>query len=575
MVMCASFVVAAVAFFRIQHLFSVVIDCAAVEVTLGSTSVGMLLVSRFYDDFRSPRVALLNWRRHPTYLQLLLTLCGNVHLNPGPVSFPCTVCNCSVNCNHKALLCDGCQLWSHIKCVSVSTKMYEQLQSHAEFSWQCPSCLFSALPSFDVCDDSFDVNKLCSSVDTSFVVDYLGSAVNGMRIAHHNVQGITSKLFELYQWFNASADSATIYCLTETWLKPGSSTLQVPGFTVFTSPPLCRPGQPRSYLPGSCLIIPNSLIVQQPPICETLEQSCRFLNIVCCFVTCSCYQLCIVSIYRSPSTDSRAGLQELQHIITELSLVSKYIVIAGDFHIDLLSPSTITTVYSEFLSDYNSTQHIVEPSRVTSTSETLIDHILTTPNIVAYSMCQSVGLSDHLVQFLDVKSVVIRHKPFILSIRPFCKCDLDAIREALASTPWHVMDTFDDLDDKWHYYKSCLFSVLDQYAPLKTVTSKFSKRPTPWMTPDLMQAIKMKNKAKQFALKTKGPHDIAVYKSLKNKLKMSIHEAKLGYVKLLVQESKRNPNQSSQLWNSVNDIIGRSKSRDSVISDTVFSRFSQ
>ena len=128
------------------------------------------------------------------------------------------------------------------------------------------------------------------------------------------------------------------------------------------------------------------------------------------------------------------------------------------------------------------------------------------------------------------------------------------------------MDTFDELDDKWHYFKSCLFSVLDRYAPLKSVTSKFSKRPTPWMTPKLFQAIKVKNKAKWFAFKTRDPHDIAAYKSLKNKSKPSIHEAKLSYVKLLIQESKHNPNLSSQLWNSVNDIIGRSKSCDSVIS---------
>ena len=37
------------------------------------------------------------------------------------------------------------------------------------------------------------------------------------------------------------------------------------------------------------MVIPNSVIVQQPPICDALEQSYRLLNIVCCFVTCNCY----------------------------------------------------------------------------------------------------------------------------------------------------------------------------------------------------------------------------------------------------------------------------------------------
>ena len=38
--------------------------------------------------------------------------------------------------------------------------------------------------------------------------------------------------------------------------------------------------------------------------------------------------------------------------------------------------------------------------------------------------------------------------------------------------------------------------VLDEHAPLKSVVSKFSKRPTPWMTSELSQAIKEKDKAK-------------------------------------------------------------------------------
>ena len=127
-----------------------------------------------------------------------------------------------------------------------------------------------------------------------------------------------------------------------------------------------------------------------------------------------------MSVYRSPSTDSRAGLNELQYIVTELSLVSHCIVIVGDFNIDLCSSSTVATAYSEFVSDNNLTQHITEPSRVTATSATLIDHVLTTPNVIVSSVYQSVGLSDHLVQILDADLSVIRYKPITLLIQPFC-----------------------------------------------------------------------------------------------------------------------------------------------------------
>ena len=167
----------------------------------------------------------------------------------------------------------------------------------------------------------------------------------------------------------------------------------------------------------------------------------------------------IVSVYRSPSTDGQAGLRELQHIVTELSLVCQYVVVAGDLNIDLCSSSTIATIYSEFVSDNNLIQHIAEPSRVTATSATLIDHILTTPNIVVDSVCQSVGLSDHLVQVLDANLSVVHQRPSTCLIRPFRKCDWSAVKDSVASTPWQVMDAFDDVDDMWHYFKASLFSV--------------------------------------------------------------------------------------------------------------------
>ena len=133
------------------------------------------------------------------------------------------------------------------------------------------------------------------------------------------------------------------------------------------------------------------------------------------------------------------------------------------------------------------------------------------------------------------------------------------VRESLASFPWQVMSTFDDIEDMWHFFKSSLFCVLDEHAPLILVVSKFSKRPTPWMTSELLQAIKEKDKAMRRAAKTKDTADIVLYRKLKNKLKTSIHEAKLHYLTVLLKKSKSNPHLSSSLWNSVNNIIGRSK----------------
>ena len=60
------------------------------------------------------------------------------------------------------------------------------------------------------------------------------------------------------------------------------------------------------------------------------------------------------------------------------------------------------------------------------------------------------------------------------------------------------------------FFKSSLYNILDEYAPLKSVVSKFSKHPVPWMTSELLCAIKVKNKAKRRAAKTNSAVDIAL-----------------------------------------------------------------
>ena len=70
-------------------------------------------------------------RNRASIFRLLLILSGDISTNPGPTKDPCTACSCNVNKNHKALQCDSCQFWSHIRCVGISKCVYEDLQGRA------------------------------------------------------------------------------------------------------------------------------------------------------------------------------------------------------------------------------------------------------------------------------------------------------------------------------------------------------------------------------------------------------------------------------------------------------------
>ena len=61
--------------------------------------------------------------KHWLLLSLLLSS-GDIALIPGPVNNPCAICLRLVASNYRALQCDDCQFWTHIRCGDVTTALY-------------------------------------------------------------------------------------------------------------------------------------------------------------------------------------------------------------------------------------------------------------------------------------------------------------------------------------------------------------------------------------------------------------------------------------------------------------------
>ncbi len=70
--------------------------------------------------------------------------------------------------------------------------------------------------------------------------------------------------------------------------------------------------------------------------------------------------------------------------------------IQGDFNIDLLNSDEDSNTWLELMENYQFSQLINEPTRVTNKSRTLTDHILTTtPDKVGCTKVPKIGISDH------------------------------------------------------------------------------------------------------------------------------------------------------------------------------------
>ena len=113
---------------------------------------------------------------------------------------------------------------------------------------------------------------------------------------------------------------------------------------------------------------------------------------------------------------------------------------------DILADSSASIEYKNLLADFHLIQHIFEPSRVTPVSSTLIDHFITTPSLTVNSVYQAVGLSDHLLQVVDISNAQsVKPAQSVMYVCSYRNCDLDDMREYLHTAPWHVMDIFNDI----------------------------------------------------------------------------------------------------------------------------------
>ena len=64
------------------------------------------------------------------------------------------------------------------------------------------------------------------------------------------------------------------------------------------------------------------------------------------------------------------------------------------------------------------------------------------------------------------------------------------------NAPWHVMDIFNDIDDKYEYWSGLFESVVDAHAPMKR--KKVREKDTPYMIIEWKKAIRNK---RQYAIK--------------------------------------------------------------------------
>lgn len=66
------------------------------------------------------------------------------------------------------------------------------------------------------------------------------------------------------------------------------------------------------------------------------------------------------------------------------------------------------------------------------------------------------GLSDHALIYGIMDMRVKHYSNKIVSMRNYAALNEESFKEDLENVPWHVMEIFDSIDDKYHYWSGLL-----------------------------------------------------------------------------------------------------------------------
>ena len=83
-------------------------------------------------------VSIIGLTKATLFATQLVLLAGDVSLNPGPMDV-CQACNKGCRKNQRAIQCDDCDNWYHVKCINMAEPEFLHL-TNPETAWICISC---------------------------------------------------------------------------------------------------------------------------------------------------------------------------------------------------------------------------------------------------------------------------------------------------------------------------------------------------------------------------------------------------------------------------------------------------
>lgn len=198
--------------------------------------------------------------------------------------------------------------------------------------------------------------------------------------------------------------------------------------------------------------------------------------------------------------------------------------------------------------------HILQPTRITEHSATLIDNIYFNSiehNTISGNLLYDI--SDHLPNFL----IINKHQYMYGAnryIRDYTHFNQSDLVDEVAAINWEtVLPNADDVNIYFDSFYDKLTEIVDKHVPIKKISKRRAKLLSkPWITKAILKSIKVKNKFYTKYIKYRNDYYFSKYKAYRNKLKHVILLSKKAYYS---NYFSINSNNIKNTWHGIRQLI--------------------
>ena len=255
-------------------------------------------------------------------------------------------------------------------------------------------------------------------------------------------------------------------------------------------------------------------------------------------------------------------------MLDNVSKTKKTCFLLGDFNIDLIKygDNQETNSFYDQVSSYGFRPLILQPTRVSSNSATLIDNIFTN-DVECFSKGGNItsSISDHFIQisqidvFDRIKNNQLKTEKFSRNWAIFNKREFE---DELSSLNWgNVISPTIGTNKSFSNFYQKMIGLFDEMAPLKKLTKKEQglKKKT-WITYGILTSMRNRDSFYKKYTKETNPtlkdNYFKSYKTLRNQIVTLIRVSKKDYYAKFFEENNSNVKKT---WEGIRDLINVSK----------------